>query len=306
MGRLGTQILTTALLVAPALAPQTQQPPFYTVNVRLVRVLATVKDRAGKLIGSLDKGDFSIFDNGALQEISVFERLTEQPLSISVLIDTSSLTAKDLSYELESLNRFFRALLLSGNPDDAAALYKFDYDVTQLQGFTHRVSVLEERLKRVKGEGGTSLYDALWWGARDLEYRQGRHVIVVVTDGGNTTSARDFHQALESAQLADAVIYPILVVPITNDAGRNRGGENALTTLAAGTGGRVFWPSVGPDLDAAFSDILKELRTQYLLGYYPKNVPLTKNRFHTLEIKLRRADLRAVARNGYYGEFEHR
>jgi Ca-activated chloride channel family protein len=306
MGRLSTQILTTALLAAPALALQTQQPPLFRVNVRLVRVLATVKDRAGKLVGSLDKSDFSIYDNGALQEISVFERLTKQPLSISVLIDTSSSTAKDLGYEIESLNRFFKALLRSGNPADAAALYQFDYNVTQLQGFTHRVSVLEDRLKRVKGTGGTSLYDALWWGARDLELRQGRHVIVVVTDGGNTTSVRDFHQALEGAQLADAVIYPILVVPITNDAGRNIGGEHALATLAAGTGGRVFWPSIGPALDAAFSDILMELRTQYLLGYYPKNVPLTKNRFHSLEIRLRRPDLRAMARNGYYGEFEHR
>ncbi len=73
--------------------------------------------------------------------------------------------------------------------------------------------------------------------------------MVLVTDGGDTASNKDFHQALEAAQLADTVMYPVVVVPITNDAGRNIGGENALTTLAAGTGGRVFTPSVGAELD---------------------------------------------------------
>jgi len=100
------------------------------------------------------------------------------------------------------------------------------------------------------------------------------------------------------------VIYSILVMPITNDAGRNSGGENALTTLGARTGGRVFAPSLGPGIDRAFTDILKELRTQYLLGFYPKNVPLSADPFHKLEIKLRGNDLHVSARNGYYGETE--
>jgi len=111
----------------------------------------------------------------------------------------------------------------------------------------------------------------------------------------------DFHGALKAAHMADAVIYSVLVMPITNDAGRNVGGENALTTLGERTGGRVFAPSLGPGIDRAFSDILKELRTQYLLAYYPKAVPLTKDPFHRLDVKVR-ADLRVSARNGYYGE----
>ena len=118
--------------------------------------------------------------------------------------------------------------------------------------------------------------------------------MVIVTDGGDTTSNKNFHDALEAAQMADAVIYPMLVMPITNDAGRNIGGENALTTMAAGTGGRVFAPSVGPELDHAFAEILKDLRTQYLLGFYPKDVPPTKNRFHKIEVRVRRPDLRVL------------
>jgi Ca-activated chloride channel family protein len=150
------------------------------------------------------------------------------------------------------------------------------------------------------------MYDALFLSSRELEYRNGRHVLVLVTDGGDTTSSKDFHQALEAAQLADAILYPVLVVPITNDAGRNVGGEHALTTLAAGTGGHVFTPNLGEQLDRAFDDILRELRTQYLIGFYPKNVPPTKDRFHSLKVTvqstLANRGLRVTTRSGYYGE----
>jgi Ca-activated chloride channel family protein len=106
--------------------------------------------------------------------------------------------------------------------------------------------------------------------------------------------------------LADVVLYPILVMPITNEPGRNIGGENALSGLAAGTGGKVFFPSGGPAVDAAFAEILRDLRTQYLLAYYPKDLPPTKERFHRLEVKVGRPNLRVLARSGYYEESEAR
>src|SRR5205809_111991 len=192
------------------------QDTTFRVDVNLVRILATVKDGAGRLVGTLNKEDFTVLDNGAPQQIAVFERRTKQPLLVSLLIDNSGSTAKDLKYEIESVNRFLRALFSEGNPKDALALYSFNYEERSLRG--------------IKGEAGTSLYDAIWLASRELEDRDGRKVIVVVTDGGDTTSSKDFHAALKAAQLADAVIYSVLVMPITNDAGRNIGGENALTT----------------------------------------------------------------------------
>jgi len=126
--------------------------------------------------------------------------------------------------------------------------------------------------------------------------------MVIVTDGGDTVSSKDFHAALEAAQLADCVIYPILVVPIEADAGRNIGGENALTGLARGTGGRVFAPSVGAAMDRTFDQIIRELRTQYLLAFYPKDVPLTKDRFHRLDVQVARPELQVLTRSGYYGD----
>jgi Ca-activated chloride channel homolog len=292
--------LPAVSFIALAAAAFAQQPTF-RVDVSLVRVLATVKDSNGRLIGSLDKDDFTILDNGTRQQIAVFERRTEQPLLVSLLIDNSGSTAKDLKYELESVNRFLRALFAEGNPKDALAIYSFNYEIRKLSNFTRNQSTLEQSMKGLRSEAGTSLYDAIFLASRDLERREGRKVILVVTDGGDTTSAKDFHAALKAAQLADAVIYSVLVMPITNDAGRNIGGENALTTLGERTGGRVFAPGLGAGIDRAFTDILKELRTQYLLGYYPKNVPFTSDPFHFLTVKAG-ADLRVSARNGYYGE----
>jgi len=276
----------------------------FRVDVRLVRILATVRNTSGELVGSLTKDDFTVFDNGVRQDVAVFERQTEQPLSIALLVDNSLSTAIDLRYETESVSRFLSAVFSQGNPRDTVAFYTFSYDVTLRSSFTRRRERLEEAMKQLKPSSGTSLYDAIYLVSKDLERREGRRVLVIVTDGGDTTSAKTFRSALEALQLADTVMYAILVVPITNDAGRNLGGENALITLAAGTAGRVFTPSVGPDLDRAFSDILMELRTQYFLGYYPRGVPPGVDRFHRLEVKVANPGLRVVARSGYYGEVE--
>src|SRR5580704_10669774 len=163
------------------------QDSTFRVDVNLVRILATVKDNSGRLIGDLEKQDFTILDNGAAQQVAVFERRTEQPLLVSLLIDNSGSTAKDLKYEVESVNRFLHALFSEGNPKDALALYSFNYEVRLLSHFTRNQSTLEHSLRGLKGEAGTSLYDAIYLAAREIEDHEGRKVIVVVTDGGDTT-----------------------------------------------------------------------------------------------------------------------
>ena len=290
------------LLAAGLACAQTEADATFRSDVRLVRILATVKDANGALVGSLEKTDFAVRDNGIPQQIAVFERQTDQPLSVAVLIDNSGSTAKDLRFEADSVTRFVRALLREGNPDDMVALYSFNWEVVKQNGFSRNVAAFDRSLKNLRGEAGTSMYDAILLASRDIENRQGRKILVVVTDGGDTTSKTDFQRATEAAQLADAVIYPILIVPITNDAGRNIGGENALTTLALRTGGRVFSPSVGAALDQTFEQIIRDLRTQYLIAYYPRNVPATNETFHTLDLRVNDARLQVKARNGYYGE----
>jgi Ca-activated chloride channel homolog len=302
VGRVAAALLVLATLASIA-SPAQEQPEFkIKTDVRLVRILTTVKDPAGNLVGDMEKRDFTLTDNSVDQEISIFERTTAQPLSVSLLVDTSSSTATNLKIETESIQKFIRALFRDGNEADRAALYSFSWQVTLERGFTRDASRLERALASLKPDGGTAMYDALQFAARHLEARNGRRVIIIVTDGGDTVSTVKFADAMEAAQRADAVIYPILIIPITNDAGRNVGGENALQTFATNTGGRVFVPSLGTQLDNAFNSILRDLRNQYLLAYYPKNVQPTKDRFHRVKVETSRPGLRISARSGYYGD----
>lgn len=298
MGSIRCFALIAACL--PVFAQPEPKPPVIRVDVRLVRLLVTVKDFNGELVGNLTKSDFKILDNGVPQQVSLFEKYTEQPLSVALLMDTSGSIAKDLRIAVQSVKRFLNALIGEGNPADEASLFTFNYEVLQHTGFTRNLGLIERRIQPLKAEAGTSLYDAIVYGSQALESREGRHVVLVVTDGGDTTSSYRYHDALKAAHLADAPIYSILLMPITNDAGRNIGGENALTTLAQSTGGRMFTAAVGAELDQTLNEILKDLRTQYLIGFYPKGIPPTKNPFHTLRLELSRRDLQAITRSGYY------
>jgi Ca-activated chloride channel family protein len=201
---------------------------------------------------------------------------------------------------VESASRFVRAVVREGNPKDSLALYSFNHDVTQQCAFTRDPRQIQKALPHLRAEAGTSMYDAIILASGGLDRRDGRRVMVVITDGGDTTSYRSYHDALRAAHDTDAVLYAIVVMPITNDAGRNVGGENALTQISRSTGGRAFFPSDGPTLDRALSDILGDLRTQYLLGYYPKNLPEARDRFRRTSVKVNQADLRASSRDGYY------
>jgi len=290
-----------ALAALGCLAIGAQEPRF-KIEVQLVRLLVTVTNTNGDLVGSLEARDFAVFDKDVSQEIAVFEHQTTQPLSVTLMIDTSGSTAKDLRYETVSLGKFLNALVRDGNPADAASLYSFNDQVTLLSSFTRHLTRLEDSLKPLKADAGTSLYDAIYLSSSALRDREGRHVIVVVTDGGDTTSSKKYPDALAAALKADAIFYPIVVVPISNPAGRNIGGEHALETLAASTGGRAFYPTVGPDLDRTFADILRELRTQYLIGYYPRGPAVGDGKFHRIRLELpEHKDLRISTRTGYYG-----
>lgn len=284
----------------PAQSTQTQQPPTFSANVNLVRLLVSVRDANGALITNLDRQDFRVLDSGVEQNISVFERNTSLPLSVAVMVDTSGSTRADLHYEEDSVLRFVPTLLDAGNPDDMFALFSFNWRVSLESDFSRSLKRAEHALHALHGEGGTSLYDAIYLVSDTLSDRQGRHVMILVTDGGDTTSYKKYQDALAAAQRSDVVIYPVVVIPIAGDAGRNTGGEHALATLAESTGGRIFYPEGFDRLDAAFADILHELRTQYLLGYYPRNVQQQPRSFHAIQVEIPNAPVRISARSGYY------
>lgn len=299
MGRLASK---SALVVIAALATlaASAQDPIFRGGTTLVRLVVSVKDPSGKAIGDLQQTDFKIFDSSVRQVIRVFEHHTEVPLSISILVDTSGSTNKDLGYETNSIEKFIKALLKEGNPEDAVSLYSFNHEVILQADFNRRLSRLQSALGRLKADAGTSLYDAVYLAGRQMQRRDGRHVMILVTDGGDTTSKEDFQAALRAVQLSESIVYPILVVPITGEPGRNLGGERVLAQLASNTGGRVFEPASANQLDRNFQEILRDLRTQYLIGFRPENLPPNLPEFHPIRVEVSRPELRVSTRSGYY------
>jgi Ca-activated chloride channel family protein len=261
-----------------------------------------VKDANGQLIADLEAEEFELTDNGVPQAIAVFEKRTEQPLSVSLLIDTSLTTAIRLKEERRSVERFLQALFASGNEQDQAALYAFNDEVVLLQEFSRDLPRFRRSLARLQASGGTSLYDALFLAADSISRRPGRHVVVVVTDGNDTTSRLKINRTIQRLQETDTVAYPIVVVPVEAHAGRSIGGENALQIIAQRTGGKVYAAALGMELDAVFSELLRDLRTQYLLGFYPRGAPPSKDGYHVLRLRTKRPGLLVQTRSGYYGE----
>jgi Ca-activated chloride channel family protein len=299
--------LNSAAQFRPAYPPTQPAPPsgqadapLFSAKVNLARLLVSVRDRQGAIITNLNKEDFRVIDSGVEQQVAIFERNTSIPLSVAILMDTSASTKVDLHYETGSVLRFISALLGAGNPEDTFALFTFNWHTNLEVDYSRNKSRASKALNAAQGEGGTSLYDAIFLAGDTLQGRPGRHVIVVVTDGGDTTSYKKYNDALRAAQIADAVMYPIVVVPIAGDAGRNLGGEHALATLAASTGGRIFNPSGFAELDEAFANIIHELRTQYLIGFYPKDVKEEPRRFHPVSVTVGPPGMRTIARSGYY------
>lgn len=291
----------SALVVGLAAVAAAQETPTFSVDVKLVNVIATVKDSGGRPLGDLEKENFRLSAAGVPQQIAVFERQTDRPLSVALLFDASLSVAKELRFEQEAALRFVRSLLGEGaHPSDQVAVFSFSSYVDQVERFTASLERLRAAVYSIKPESGTSVYDALYLAAERLEKREGRKVIIIVTDGGDTTSNASYQEALQAVQLADGVVYSIIVVPITSDAGRNLGGENALKTISGATGGLWFREHADKDLDQAFQQIRRDLRVQYLLGFYPQGVPAGAGKFHRIEIQVDRAGVRVLARSGFF------
>jgi len=274
------------------------------VNVKLVNVFSTVTNPGGAPVSSLKEEDFQLFEDGKPQKIAVFQRESELPLSIVIAIDASLSTRNNQKLELDSARRFAHAIL---RPIDGISLFQFTEVVDQLTPFTADLRTIDKGISRVHTGAATALYDTLYLGSDALLDRRGRKVMVVITDGGDTVSKTSYQEAVREAQQAEVILYSIIIVPIENSAGRDIGGEHALIQLARDTGGKYFYASSLEQLDAAFRQISDELRTQYLIAYYP-SARLSDSEFRRIEIKINPSttdypnpsELQVRHRLGYY------
>jgi Ca-activated chloride channel homolog len=258
--------LGVLVLACAAAARAQHDDPTIAVDVKLVNVLVTVTDAHGSPVADLKKENFNLLEDDREQKIAVFDRESALPLSIVLQIDTSLSTRKDLPLELASARRFAHAIL---RPIDVLSLFEFSETVEEVTSFTSDLRIIDRAIDRVHLGAATAMYDALFLGAEALESRQGRKVMVVITDGGDTVSKTDYQEALRATQQAEAIVYSIIIVPIEASAGRDTGGEHALIQLSEDTGGKYFYASSVPEMNEAFRKISDELRTQYLLAYYP-------------------------------------
>jgi Ca-activated chloride channel homolog len=290
------------LLLACAGAGFAQQEPSTTlkVGVNLVNIFVTVTDAHGAPVGHLTKGNFSLSEDGVEQKVAVFDKESALPLSIVLAVDTSLSTKKDLPLELASARRFTHAIL---RPVDALSLYQFNEIVDELVPFTADLKTIDHGIDRIRVGSATALYDAMYLGSRALEKRGGRKVMVVITDGGDTVSKVDYRDAVRAAQEAEAIVYSLIVVPVEASAGRDTGGEHALIQLSEDTGGKYYYASSLAQLDQAFKMISDELRTQYLLAYYPSQ-RLSNSEFRRVQVTVsgapESAEYKVRHRAGYY------
>jgi Ca-activated chloride channel family protein len=288
------------LLLSSTVQAQEDSGATFRIESKLVNLFVNVTDANGSIVGGLSKEDFKVLEDGRPQDIAVFERQAALPLSLILAIDTSASTAIDRTRERDASKTFIHALL---REQDQMSLIEFATYVDLLVPFTNKIGQLDHGLNSLKGGDATALYDAIYAASDSLAPKKGRKVLVLVSDGGDTGKNSTYDDALEHALRGEVMIYSIIDVPIAASAGRDTGGEHALITLAEQTGGKSFYAEQG-GLDKAFAKVSDDLRTQYLIGYYPhKQVPGVS--FHRVNVTVPRAAAEAFNiryKTGYYSE----
>jgi VWFA-related protein len=305
-------LLTIAVSGAMA---QDQEP--IRVDVNLVNILCTVRNKSGGLVGNLEKSDFKIYEDGKEQEIRNFTRETDLPLTIGLLVDTSKSQERLIDIEKRAAYQFFSKVL---RQKDEAFLMQFGAEAELLQDSTNSPRLLQKGLDELRlsvplgglhpgpvptmqNQAGTILYDATYLASNEkLRGEVGRKAIVLITDGVDTGSKISRDKSIEAAQKADSIIYSIYYVDRaaygfgTFGGG---GGEGELRRMSSETGGQVFKVEKNHTLDDIFQEIQDEMRSQYAITYQPPN-PKRDGSYHKIDIKVAGKDYRIQARKGYY------
>ncbi len=309
--------IVAGLLATPVLAQDQEIPsPTIRVDVSVVNILCTVRDRDGGLVANLDKSDFDIREEGERQEIVYFSRETQLPLTLGLLVDSSISQQRLIPDQRRAAAAFFEQVL---TPQDAAFLISFDVNVDLLQDITGSVDFLSQGLDRIRvngggsagaargpfpqvQSGGTHLFDAVFLAADEiLELEVGRKALIIISDGQDHGSMIDRELAIETAQRADVILYAILFYDrgFYGWGGSAYRGDRVLKDMAEETGGRLFEADNDRELSSAFEQISNELRSQYSLGYTPNNAARDGS-YRRVDIRVKGRGHRVQARKGYY------
>src|SRR5215510_6431378 len=267
------------------------------VSVDLVNVIVTVTEGNGRLVPDLNKEDFLVEEDGRKQELSHFAREVTLPLTLAILVDTSPSVKPVLDLEKQTAVEVLHEVL---RKEDLALVMNFDRGVSLVQDFTADMRRLSKAIQSLVIGGGTSVHDAVFLACDEkLKHETGRKAIILISDGGDTTSKLKIKDAIESAERADVIIYAI-----SNRSGGpffgGGGDDGTLKKYAETTGGRAFFPSKPQDFKKAFDAIQEELRSQYSLAYNSSNAAKDGS-YRTLKIVLpNQKSLKIRAKKDYY------
>lgn len=284
------------------------QEPTFTTAVKVVNLLASVKDKKGQLNPDLKQTDFQILEDGRPQAIKYFTRQTDLPLTLGLLIDTSMSQDKVLDAERSACFRFLDQVLRPNQ--DKVFITQFDSRILTRQELTGSWKDLNDSLSQVNTPSrselssnigtGTRVYDTVAESAKVMHPLQGRKAVIILSDGVDTDSDGTLDTAVESALKADMLIYSILF----SDSGfygglGGGGGQHAMERMAAETGGAFFAVSKKLTIDQIFDRIQTELRSQYNLGYISdKSVDIPE--FRKLQVKVDDKGFNVQTRTRYW------
>ena len=324
------RVLAAAIMLFFLAGAVAQETSTFSVNVKVVNVLATVRDKQGSIVNSLGKDDFVLQEEGRPQAIRYFTRETDLPLTLGLLVDVSGSQVYAIDEEKRASATFSKDVLRADN--DSSFLIQFAGEAELLQDVTRdpmKMQASLQDLRTPKEEdntvvlpgggrhggpghgtraGGTLLYDAIFLACDEMmQKQQGRKAIVVLTDGVDHGSKLSLDLAIESAQRADTMVYSIY---FDGNGGRNAGDQSQQSDSAAGkkvlerlskeTGGRMFVVSNTNSVTQIYVQIQAELRNEYNIGYSPDRPPGETADYRHIRLVVKQKDYKVQAREGYY------
>ncbi|MBV9924805.1 MAG: VWA domain-containing protein [Acidobacteria bacterium] len=297
------------------------------IETDLTNVLFTAVDRGRRFVTTLKQDDIRVLEDGVEQKVTVFQRETDRPLSLAILIDCSASQERTLPEEKSAAQRFVDTVIRAAK--DEVAVLTFTGDATLEQGLTGSSARVRSAIDRVEfmppsgyigggvtvgtppisGDnqaraGSTAIWDAVWVTSREVLTETSdktRRAIILLTDGVDTSSRLKMQEAVDSALKADAIIYAIGIGDSFSFEGVD---EGSLRKITERTGGRAYFPRNEDDLRLAFAQIQEDLRSQYLIAYSPSNKTkdgsFRKVQIDVVNADLKKQQLHLTYRQGYF------
>jgi Ca-activated chloride channel homolog len=279
-----------------------QQPPVFRSGVDLVNLGVTVTAKSGSLVADLQAGDFDVYEDGQKQTLSYFAAGDARgdagpPMHLGLMLDVSESMGEDIRFTKTAAIKFLNTLV------DAVDITVVDFD-SQVRAARYSQAEFArviERIRQQKATGFTALYDAIGVYLDGAAGQDGRKIMLLYTDGGDTRSAMSFGELVDLLKASDVTVYAIGELEHQSAAGANDA-RRILTQIAETTGGRSFFPLTAKDLDTIYDQVVSEVRAQYTIGYVSTN-PKTDGAWRKVEVRIagaHRKDYRVRARKGYF------